>query len=153
VVFAPGVVEPDALPGFVPPTFEALDGPELGDSALPVGVPPPEARHGFDCELLLVPFFPAGPVPELSDDCPLFAEPDVAAPDEVDPEVVDWPGVPVVLELPLEPMVLPEELPVPLVPAELPLPLAPAAPPALAPPAPAPPAPPAPPPPPPPPPL
>ncbi|MGC1777511.1 MAG: hypothetical protein WBB34_06150 [Xanthobacteraceae bacterium] len=68
---------------------------------------------------------PAGPVPEPSDDWLLFAEPDVAAPLGVDPEVADWPGAPIVPLLPVEPMV-------PLAP----LALAPAAPPALAPPVP-----------------
>ncbi|MFZ1923163.1 MAG: hypothetical protein WAU57_16170, partial [Xanthobacteraceae bacterium] len=121
--------EVEAFPGLVPPTFELLYGPEFGESAFPRAVPPPDARHGFVCELLALEFLalplpltPAGPVPELSDDWPLFAEPDVAAPLGVEPDVADWLGVPIVPLLPVEPMV-------PLAP----LALAPAAPPALAP--------------------
>jgi hypothetical protein len=75
VVGEPGVDAVEELPGFfVPPTFGLLYGPEFGERALPLGVPAPEARQGFDCELfdweLPVPLRPAGPVPELSDDWP-----------------------------------------------------------------------------------
>lgn len=130
-VCEPGVAEVDAFPGLVPPTLEFLYGSEFGESPFLLGVPPPEARHGFVCELLAleflalpVPLMPAGPVPELSDDWPLFAEPDVAAPFGVEPDVADWPDVPIVPLLPVDPMA----------PLE-PLALAPAVPPALAPPA------------------
>jgi hypothetical protein len=130
-VFVPLVGEPyaDELPGgVVPPVPGTVELPGPVEPGVSVFCPPaPDAMHGCEVLLLLlplalpVPLLPAGPVPELSD------EPDVLVPVEL------WPDMPWFIPgfVPwLVPVLVAPLLPVP-VPA---VPLAPAAPPALAPP-------------------